>query len=705
MKRAILLVGVSSLVLSLPALAEDVGKTFSLGTVATTANAPSEAEQGGGMITREDMQMFDRNTLDEAVRLVPGVTTSVTGGRNDVSLRIRGYGGDRGTSGQIPIYLDGIQIYLPYDNGLDISRFTTSDLAEIQISKSYSSVIAGPGAIGGAVNMVSRQVTKPFEGDYRITSSFDQNGAFNGIVTDTFLGSKVGNWYIQGSGSENYQNHFRLSDDYKAGPYENGGNRDHSKHEDRKFNIKVGVTPNATDEYSLNVVDQEGSKNSLLPDASAMPKNETCAIGGTNKLKCWGWPDWDNRSAYWLSKTEFDDKGSYIKTRGYYEQFYNTVDYWDNTAYTDKSSTSASGTSIYDERSAGGSIELSKILMDGADNLKSAFHYRWDNFNSIGQYPVTTGGQLYKTPWSRDEENTYSIAIENTYHPAKNWDLTPGISYDYQQLISAYDWNTTSKKFVFYPVSDHHAVNPQALVTYHYNESGAVHGSVSQRTRFPTMFEMFSTKLGTADSNPYLGPEKAVSWETGVSDTVNHVHVVANVFYSTLYNAIEYVKLADGNNQDQNVGTEIHKGFDLEASAPVLSTLDLGASYSFLIRKLSNPAEVTAASSSNSVILTGTPRHHAMLYGDWHPIENFYVIPSVELNGKEWFSGSTSTGSTTYYYKSGDYAVVNLKLGYNITNDFTVEAGVKNLLDVNYAIDDGYHAEGRNLFATARIKF
>ena len=39
-------------------------------------------------------------------------------------------------------------------------------------------------------------------------------------------------------------------------PYENGGNRDHSDFEDWRINAKVGITPNATDEYSINYTTQ-----------------------------------------------------------------------------------------------------------------------------------------------------------------------------------------------------------------------------------------------------------------------------------------------------------------------------------------------------------------------------------------------------------------------------------------------------------------
>ena len=57
----------------------------------------------------------------------------------------------------VPLYMDGVRIYLPADNRLDMNRFLTPDLAEIQVAKGYVSVLNGPGGEGGAINIVSAQ--------------------------------------------------------------------------------------------------------------------------------------------------------------------------------------------------------------------------------------------------------------------------------------------------------------------------------------------------------------------------------------------------------------------------------------------------------------------------------------------------------------------------------------------------------------------
>ncbi len=61
--------------------------------------------------------------------------------------------------------VDGVRIYLPADNRLDFARFLTSDIAEIQIQKGYASVLDGPGAMGGAINLVTRMPAKALEAE------------------------------------------------------------------------------------------------------------------------------------------------------------------------------------------------------------------------------------------------------------------------------------------------------------------------------------------------------------------------------------------------------------------------------------------------------------------------------------------------------------------------------------------------------------
>jgi outer membrane cobalamin receptor len=136
------------------------GKAFALGQIVVTATAPQGPQIGSETLTAAAMRAFARVTLDDAVNLLPGVTGGNSGGtRNERLIFVRGF--DRF---QVPLSIDGIRVYLPADNRLDFGRFLTTDIAQVQVAKGYASVLNGPGAMGGAINLVTSRPTRAFEG-------------------------------------------------------------------------------------------------------------------------------------------------------------------------------------------------------------------------------------------------------------------------------------------------------------------------------------------------------------------------------------------------------------------------------------------------------------------------------------------------------------------------------------------------------------
>jgi iron complex outermembrane receptor protein len=121
-----------------PAQEPDAG-TFTLGEVTVTARRFADTP-GDTRIDQQEIWRFDTNSLDQVVKLVPGVTATFDGNgrRNERDIFIRGFG-----RLQVPLSIDGVRIYLPADNRLDFNRFLTPDLAAIQIQKGYVPVSNG----------------------------------------------------------------------------------------------------------------------------------------------------------------------------------------------------------------------------------------------------------------------------------------------------------------------------------------------------------------------------------------------------------------------------------------------------------------------------------------------------------------------------------------------------------------------------------
>lgn len=664
---------------------------------------------GGATITNEAMWTYNKQSLDQALAILPGVSVNSSGGsRNERSLFVRGFDRFR-----VPLSIDGVRIYLPADNRLDLNRFLTPDLAEIQVQKGYVSVLNGPGGIGGAINMVSRKPTKAIELEGR------SGAVFNGDVDDlnswnsyAFAGTRQDLFYAQISGNIIDQDHFNLSDDFvvRNPANEDGGARDHSEFEDWRINAKIGFTPNATDEYVVNYTKQQGEKSAPLHVDAGGQRVPT--------QRNWTWPSWDIDSLSFLSKTQLGTE-SYAKTNAYYNTFYNKLRSFDDATYTQQTLGFAFD-STYDDEAYGGSLEFGTNLIP-MNTLKVAAHYRRDihtefNFNR----PDNADPRLaYREPIQTNQEDTWSVAIENTFHITKHLDLVTGASYDWLLVDVAEDWqaganpNPSNGRIIQRPTPDADARNYQAALIYGYSDSGKVHASYSDRMRFATVFERFSTRFGTAVPNPDLDPERAQNYEVGITDRLSHtLRGGINVFYSDLEDTIQSVSFRNSGSatvlsQNQNL-TGNNYGIELSADWDIFPTLRVGGNYTYLERKLDFVNQPFAR-------VEGSPQHKAFLYLAWSATNRLTITPSVEL-ASDFDSLITSNRSTLLspplasagypnYEKLGSFTLLNLQAEYRLSDNFSAAVGGTNLLDDNYQLAQGFPEPGRQYFANVRAKF
>lgn len=709
---------------------------------------------GGSTITNEAMYSFNKNSLGQAVNLLPGVTWLSTGApsinssgsRNEGDIFVRGF-----NRFQVPLYMDGVRVYLPADNRIDMNRFLTPDLAEIQVAKGYVSVLNGPGGEGGAINMVSRKPTKEYELDARVGSVFDGDlGSMGQWSMYGYTGTRQKGYYAQVSGTLIDQDHFDMSSDFTRAsstsppaygsdpfPYEDGGNRDNSDFKDWRINTKVGITPNASDEYSINFTKQAGQKNSPLHTDRQIVQGY---FSGSPRF--WEWPQWDTTSLSWLSKTKLGE-ASYIKTNAYYNTFENIVSFNTNPSHTNTETDSP-----YADRSTGGFVEMGTDLIP-MNTLKGAIHFRKDvhtehaidyTYGADPYVPIGSSTNGYKY---RSEEG-WSFAVENTFHATRDLDFVAGASYDTNEVISVKnDGVPVTGPAGFTPSVD--AWNWQTAAIYRYSGTGSVHGDISSRTRFPTLFERYSTRFDAKPApDPNVAPERATNYEIGVSDQLlPGVHVSSAVFYSDIEDSIQNVFYGNGNASIVGVSPDGHYyGAELSADWDASRTLRIGGNYTYIERDLAFAAIAAVTSSAQqqaaaeATQMEALPKHKAFFYMAWKATNQLTLTPSLEVasdrvalvtscastlittgggaspthsaaNGN---CGKTTGPATTSdtkpnYVNLGSYALLNFRADYDFTENFSTAIGVTNLLDQNYSLAEGFPEAGRQFYATARAKF
>jgi iron complex outermembrane receptor protein len=639
---------------------------FKLGEINVAGTGTSNPAVGGSTVTRDELDDFNRETVVDALDLLPGITTTGGGQRNERMVTVRGF-----DSRQVPVFIDGIPVYVPYDGNVDMARFTTYDLASIEVAKGFSSVLYGSNTIGGAINLVTRRPVKEFEGNIGVGVRSNDKFNTNGKSTNINLGTNQGLWYAQLGLSYLDRDAYTLSRDFRPVPSQPSGERLNTYSTDKKLNIKVGLTPNATDEYALNYINQKGEKGSA-PYA-----------GTFESARYWQWPAWDKESLYFISNTAIN-QNSYIKTRLYYDKFTNRLTSYDDATYSSVKKPS-SFRSFYDDHTYGGSVEYGTKISD-VNTLKVSLHLKKDfhKEHNLGE------------PEQRSEDTTTSIGIEDTHKLTNNLDLIVGASYDKRKEEIAQKWDKTRGLYEF-PVKDSSAFNPQAGLIYHTSETGNAYFTIARKSRFPTIKQRYSGGLGTAIPNPDLSVERAVNYQLGISEKLNSkVRVDAAIFYSDITDMMQSnpvpgtvcdnAKLC---NQMQNVGKVTSKGIELGLIAAVTNTLELGGNYTYLDRQ----------NKTDSKLLTDAPAHKLFTYAKWAATPSLNVIGSAEYNSKRY-----SNALDARRYAAG-FSMVNAKLSYTLQKDVTLEAGVNNLLDRNYAYSEGYYEEGRNFFANMNYRF
>jgi len=661
--------------------AETADEVFTLGQITVTATRPEDTSFGDDVASAEEMWRFDTNTLDEAVKLIPGVSSNFdsNGRRNEHDILVRGFG-----RWQVPLSIDGIRVYLPADNRLDFNRFLTSDLAEVEVRKGYVSVLDGPGGLGGAINLVTRKPTKAFEANAQLDAALDGDGsreAWNGHAS---LGTRVDRFYALASYSYLDRDGFSLSDDFTPTPMEDGGQRDGSDNSDSRLNAKFGFTPNETDEYSLSYTRQEGEKGAPL-NVNNNPPNPPNSY--------WRWPWWDIENAYFLSNTAIGES-AYIKVRAFYNEFDNALYAYDDRTYTTQS---ANGRfrSFYADDGYGGSVEAGFPLLPKSDT-RAAVHYRRDNHTEYNFNRPTHATLSSTEPVQETNEETWSLALENTLHISEALDLLAGVSYDRNEILQAQEFSA-ARGLYENPTGNDSAFNGQASLQWQYGESGQLSGSISSRSRFPTNFERYSTRFGTAVPNPDLKTERAtnyeVAWQRGHGDTGR---LSAAVFFSDVTDMIQTVIVASQPaqlTQTQNVGDGEYYGVELAADGKLGASWRLGGNYTYLHREIVDPLRP-------SLQAVGTPTHQGLLFATWSPGETVSVTPSLEFASDRW-----SDLNDTTFRRTGKYTLVNLQLQYRATEKLSFAAGGRNLFDDNYQLAVGFPEPGRTLYVKMQLGF
>lgn len=201
-----------------------------------------------------------------------------------------------------------------------------------------------------------------------------------------------------------------------------------------------------------------------------------------------------------------------------------------------------------------------------------------------------------------------------------------------------------------------------------------VKGNLAMGYRNPSFRELYLYRM----ANPDLQPEKMMNYELSAAKSFSrYFSAELTAYYSKGDNMIQTV-----DQKNQNTGRFINKGIELSARSHPLDNLWLTATYSYLDTSLDN--------------LAGAPKNQYYLGVDWKPLK--FLGVGADLKGV----GGLYVAETV---RNQNYALLNLKVTWDICRYVSVFTRLENITDARYTINRGYEMPGFTAMGGFKLRF
>jgi iron complex outermembrane recepter protein len=677
-------------------LAQNAGRPFAMGAfeISVTAETSPLSPVATG-ISHLEIGKLHATDVAQSIPYISGIGVDHNSSSGRAGIMIRGF-----DTRQAGLYLDGIPLYVPYDGFVDISRFLTSDISEIEVAKGYSSPLLGPNGLGGAVNLITRQPEKKLDADAAIGT-----GSGNRLESWLHLGSAWRNFFIQGGTDWLQSDHYPISGGFVPTSIQRGYDRINSDRRDVRYNGRLAWTPRKQDQYVLSYINQK-SDYGVPPYSGTDTQN--------NKPKFWRWPYW-NREMYYLNSNTALGEGDSIKFRAFFDRYRNNM-----TGFTDATYSTISSIAPIDDHSIGASAEFETRRIS-RHSIGASVFLRDDIHKESGT--SYSGTSALVQPWRTHHDRMISIGIQDVITIAPRLQGTLGFSADLLDAISAQDLKTTitgsgKNAVTSYSITPFDcpdsdclnrvwAYNPLVSLSYSVSEMGSLFFAFTQKSHFPTLKDRYSYRYGRAIPNPMLQPEHTRNWSVGYSYAFGRSTMVqVDLFRSDVYDAIQNA-IVPSEHEDQcpsmaagmcqkavNIGKEVHQGVEFAVRSNPLSRLALSANYSYLNWSISGPSNMLGVHPVRA------PKHKIVSIGDITLPRNIHLLETVRYE-----SGTITVNDSGAVIPASKFATADLGLTAPLCKGGSLQAGINNLFNRNYYFQEGFPEPGRNWHFGVRYHF
>jgi len=674
---------------------------FRLGEVVVSADKETkETPSSITVITAEDIEKYNATNLGEAFRVIPGMLFRQTRTKNEYYVSMRGFDQEN-----ILILLDGVPINVPYEGLVNLADIPTQNIAEIKVIKGNSSVLYGPNAMGGVINIITKRGTdKPsFSALYQISD-------YNTHQMQATHGWKIGKFGYFIGASHKESDGFKLAKEFRlpadvttsmanapANPATpkntpiapNDGRRENSDYNRNAltFTGSYDITPNDKVGLSYEYYKHEYG-------VPPVPIFRETKKGFYYFPRYWRFSDWERYTTNLIEESQLSEHLR-IKGRLFYDVYKNTLDAYDDNTYSSQNRIGGppSGKSVYDDYSRGGNIYT---FWDGVPrhNVRLGLSFKED---------------VHREQFKTDSEDrlssyTYSIGLEDQIRILDSLALTVGASYD------AFEKRERQQASVPNAPTGNNisAFNPMVGLSYTYSPALNIYGSIAKKVRFPTMRNLYGSGVIGPLGNPDLAEERSYNYEIGSRFSFAKKFVLESaIFYSDVSNMISFDNQIGRFEQYEKASLA---GIELGLSGQFNAKLYGKISYTYLQARTNSTVTLEKEiPSATNLPLVYSPDE--LPYRPEHKIDlelsqKFDFGMRVDFNGsyvskKAYYDhadAATNTLVAKKQYLDG-YVLMNLKVSQNIGQGFQVFVAADNILNENYQDIYQLPAMGRTVWS------
>jgi iron complex outermembrane recepter protein len=350
---------------------------------------------------------------------------------------------------------------------------------------------------------------------------------------------------------------------------------------------------------------------------------------------------------------------------------------------------------------------------DGSQEISFGLHgdrYYLDNpvyQSAVWNTTSSTGtGQLYSE--GLGETLTGALWVQDAWKIVPGLKLTLGGRLETWRADDGFNLNTTtnaaggitSTAAINQPALSATNFSPKASLSYDPNKDWNITANFGEAYRYPTVTELYQNISvgGVATfANPNLTPEQDLNAELNIERKWADGRIRLTLFDEKVYNAI-ISQTTDVTNPTTgaqvptttigNVAAIQLPGFELSGQKDNVAVqgLQLFGSTTYVdSRILSDPTFVsTTGTTADGKHVPNVPIWRATLGATYRPNESWAFTLAARYSGKQ-FSTLDNTDVVSHVFGAFDYyTVVDMKVHYNATQNFSFDFGIDNLFNEQY---------------------